>query len=695
MSNSVLTNNSVAGAGGAIENTGTLTVTDSTLSGNSAGTNGGAIDNQGTVTVEESTLSGNTAAGYGGGIESNNATLTVGNSTLSGNIATNNDGGGIDIEDSASQGSSTIENTTVTGNSAPFGGGIQDDQGPLTVGATIVANSSSGNDCFLQIVTPTDLGYNLDDDGSCGFTGGTGDLSNTPSGLDPTGLHANGGPTQTVALEPGSAAIDAVNDGSLCPATDQRGSNRGVPCDIGAYDTDLSPTISGVTFSGTPGSPSITVSGSGFGTESDLGSSSPAGCSWSGSDYPAPSIALSDNGWTAGENGDCIGMNILSYSDSSITFTLGSGYTLAGYYGPLTNGDSFSMVVGGTTFNGTVHFQHQFHPVALVSDPGPNTVTPIDTTTGVAGTYFAFNTSEPGDIAITPDGSTAYVAGVNSSTVTPIDTSTDAVGNPITVGNGTDGIAITPNGTTAYVASSNDDRIIPINLATNTAGTPIQLEVSPVAVAVSPDGNTVYAVSSNDDSVTPIDTATNTAGNAINVGNGPDAIAITPNGATAYVVNATDDDVTPITLATDAVGSPISCREQSQCHRHHSRWRYRLRGQLQRRHGDPDHHRHQHRRDPDIGGNPSQCHRRHSGRDHRRGRQLGRQHGDPHRHRHQHAGHSDQRRKRSVGRRHHPRPGPRRRPVGHPGRRRPAHRLQRLGLRRALVGHHQLRMELR
>ena len=105
---------------------------------------------------------------------------------------------------------------------------------------------------------------------------------------------------------------------------------------------------------------------------------------------------MSDNGWTAGENGDCIGVNIVSYSDSSITFTLGSGYTLAGYYGPLTDGDSFSMTVERD------HLQRHrlvpvpdVHPVALVTDPGPNTVTPIDTTTGAAGNLFPFNTSEP------------------------------------------------------------------------------------------------------------------------------------------------------------------------------------------------------------------------------------------------------------------------------------------------------------
>ena len=84
----------------------------------------------------------------------------------------------------------------------------------------------------------TDKGYNLDDDGTCGF-GGT-SLSDTPAGLVPAGLQNNGGPTQTIALEPGSSAIGHVTDPNDCPPTDQRGYTVTIPCDIGAYDSTAS-----------------------------------------------------------------------------------------------------------------------------------------------------------------------------------------------------------------------------------------------------------------------------------------------------------------------------------------------------------------------------------------------------------------------------------------------------------------------
>src|SRR5262249_43092299 len=84
------------GEGGAILNSGTLTVTNCVISGNYAILTGGAIENGGTLTVNNSILSGNSAGKYGGGIFNyggSGGTVTVISSTLSGNHAVY--GGGI------------------------------------------------------------------------------------------------------------------------------------------------------------------------------------------------------------------------------------------------------------------------------------------------------------------------------------------------------------------------------------------------------------------------------------------------------------------------------------------------------------------------------------------------------------------------------------------------------------------------
>ena len=82
-------------------------------------------------------------------------------------------------------------------------------------------------------------------------------------------------------------------------------------------------------------------------------------------------------------------------------------------------------------------------------------------------------------------------------------------------------IAITPNGKTAYVFSVTSDTVTPITTATNTAGPPIPVGAAPAAIAITPDGKTAYVANYDSGTVTPITTATNTAGPPIPVGERP------------------------------------------------------------------------------------------------------------------------------------------------------------------------------
>jgi hypothetical protein len=228
LANCTLSGNSasgVGGGGGGISNDGTATLANCTLSGNSASGvgGGGGIYNAGTATLANCTLAGN-SADVGGGI-SNDGTATLANCTLSGNSATG--GGGI-----YNAGTATLANCTLSGNSATVGGGIYNySQCTVTLNNSIVANSVTGGDIY----NPGTLqgSHNLVGDGS----GLPGWLSGDPQ-LGP--LQDNGGPTQTMALPPGSPAIDA-GDNALVPAgvtTDQRGGNRFVSgvTDLGALE---------------------------------------------------------------------------------------------------------------------------------------------------------------------------------------------------------------------------------------------------------------------------------------------------------------------------------------------------------------------------------------------------------------------------------------------------------------------------
>jgi YVTN family beta-propeller protein len=200
---------------------------------------------------------------------------------------------------------------------------------------------------------------------------------------------------------------------------------------------------------------------------------------------------------------------------------------------------------------------------AYVAHAATNNVFPIDTATDTAGTPIPVGNS-PQALAITPDGKTAYVANVSASTVTPIDIATNTAGTPIPVGGSPYAIAITPDGTTAYIAIlSGSPNVRPIDTATNATGTPIALPggFTPTAMAITPDGRTVYVASDSGtpSQVIPIDTATNTAGTPIATGTGLsiEGIAITPDGETAFTANNNTNTSTPIDIATNTAGTAI------------------------------------------------------------------------------------------------------------------------------------------
>src|SRR5262249_10102592 len=117
----------------------------------------------------------------------------------------------------------------------------------LTAKNSLIAGQSGGPNCY-GFAAGSDGGYNLDDGTSCGFSSANHSLSSTNPLLDPAGLDDNGGPTKTIALQPGSPAIDAIppaaNGCGTAIATDQRGVTRpqGPGCDIGAFELVLDTT---------------------------------------------------------------------------------------------------------------------------------------------------------------------------------------------------------------------------------------------------------------------------------------------------------------------------------------------------------------------------------------------------------------------------------------------------------------------
>jgi hypothetical protein len=252
---SIITNNKIRRGGGSdgygagIYNcpSSTLTLINTTISDNSA-LIGGAICNGGMLTIKNSTFSGNVARQREGGAIGNYGTLIITNSTFSGNLARNSKvgsraGGILNGGLFQSTGTLVINNSTFSGNIAAGGkgGGIFNVKGSTVVLQNSIVVHNTGGNCHGAV---TSNGYNLSSDSTCNFDS-AGDLNDTDPELGR--LRNNGGPTKTMALLPGSPAIDSGNPSGCTDGaghllkTDQRGEPRpdkedSGGCDRGAYE---------------------------------------------------------------------------------------------------------------------------------------------------------------------------------------------------------------------------------------------------------------------------------------------------------------------------------------------------------------------------------------------------------------------------------------------------------------------------
>jgi hypothetical protein len=223
---------------------GTTTLTDCTVSGNSAG-NGAGLWNSGTATLTDSAVTGNSNVLFfnayrgAGGVYNDRGNLTLTDCTVSGNKGFFFVGGVANSYGILTLTNCTVSDNTTYGiveglNSYAYGYGYG--YGTTTLNNTIVAGNSGG---FQDVIGNMSGSNNLIGTGSDFMNGVDGNIVDvTNPVLAPLGNY--GGPTQTMALLPGSLAIDA-GDNMLTggTTTDQRGDHRIIngSVDIGAFES--------------------------------------------------------------------------------------------------------------------------------------------------------------------------------------------------------------------------------------------------------------------------------------------------------------------------------------------------------------------------------------------------------------------------------------------------------------------------
>jgi hypothetical protein len=274
-----LINNTTQGNGGAIcvDASGNASLDYTLIKGNTSSGSGGGVYNQGLVGVMRSDVSDNRAQVNGGGLWNNNF-LDINLSLVSQNrlptgtlVRGSQEGGGI-----YNIGSTSISTSTISGNVASYAAGIYNQNADLWLtGVTLASNSASaaiggleskgsGSSQARNTIIANNLpdncgtgyprtvisnGNNLDSLNQCNLNA-VSDQRNTNPRLRP--LNYNGGITRTMALLPGSPAIDTA-DNVYCGFYDQRGftgpdsgdvvsrnvdgNNDGqAVCDLGAFE---------------------------------------------------------------------------------------------------------------------------------------------------------------------------------------------------------------------------------------------------------------------------------------------------------------------------------------------------------------------------------------------------------------------------------------------------------------------------
>ena len=225
----------------------TVTLANSTVA-NNVSTNRGGIFVNGTLTAINSTVTQNSAK-FGGGFHTRRGNITLINSTVANNTAT--DGGGVYV--AQSNGNLTMTSSTVAGNSATNAGGGIFSAAAISMDNTIVAANTATTDA--EIAASANGNNNLIGDGTSagGLNAANGNIIGIDwttvlenDGLAPT-LADNGGATATIALLPGSAAINVGDDAAAAGLNfDQRGAGFdrfAGTVDIGAFEVqNLPPT---------------------------------------------------------------------------------------------------------------------------------------------------------------------------------------------------------------------------------------------------------------------------------------------------------------------------------------------------------------------------------------------------------------------------------------------------------------------
>ena len=183
--------------------------------------------------------------------------------------------------------------------------------------------------------------------------------------------------------------------------------------------------------------------------------------------------------------------------------------------------------------------------ISIFSSPTNQLVQTIITNTSI---------NEPYGIAISPNGSYAYVA-CFASNMGVLSLKTNSLLTTVSPSGGY-AIALSPNGSYAYITNASNDVVV-----LNTTNLHIAKVITgfniPYGIAISPNGSYAYVSNEGATTVSVIDTTSYAIVATITVGTSPYGVTVLPNGKFAYVSNYGSASVSVINTTTYAVAATI------------------------------------------------------------------------------------------------------------------------------------------
>lgn len=205
---------------------------------------------------------------------------------------------------------------------------------------------------------------------------------------------------------------------------------------------------------------------------------------------------------------------------------------------------------------------------AYVADSGANQVSIINLATntviGVVNDTALHSLSNPFFITITPDGTKGYAIN-NNNTISIIDIAsnsiTSIVSDPGSRLNNPQAIAISPDNLKGYITNQGNNSVAILNVSTETITATVASPNfnGPGAVVFKPDNSQAFVINEGNSTVSVINSTTNTAiGIVAGSFSTPSSIVVTPDGTQAYVTNLAADNISIIDTSINTVIADVS-----------------------------------------------------------------------------------------------------------------------------------------